>query len=136
MLAEPPDPALVANLRKTKLIRAAVLFVLIRLAVMPARVLLGFRARGQAHVPRQGACIISPNHQTYIDSQMKAGLTRISTALRESLDESLKALCSYYKVELEAKARKRALEAGVTLSDSVEEEGQSSEEEGDGALVH
>jgi long-chain acyl-CoA synthetase len=72
VLAEPPDPALVANLSKTKLIRAAVLFVLIRLAVVPTRVLLGFRARGQARVPRQGACIISPNHQTYIDAFLLA----------------------------------------------------------------
>jgi len=46
--------------------------VLIRLAVMPTRVLLGFRARAPARVPRQGACIISPNHQTYIDAFLLA----------------------------------------------------------------
>ena len=68
ILAEPPDPALVANLRKPKLVRAVVLFCLIRLLAVPARLLLGFRTRGLAHLPRQGPCIISPNHQTYIDA--------------------------------------------------------------------
>ncbi len=72
VLAEPPDPALVANLRKPKLVRAAVLFVLVRLAVLPAWLLLGFRARGGEHVPRRGACIISPNHQTYVDAFLLA----------------------------------------------------------------
>ncbi len=72
VLAEPPDPALVANLRKPKFVRAAILFVLIRLAVAPAWLLLGFRTRGRARVPREGACIISPNHQTYFDAFLLA----------------------------------------------------------------
>jgi long-chain acyl-CoA synthetase len=72
VLAEAPDPALVANLEKRKLIRAVVLFVLIRLAALPARLLVGFRTRGTQHVPRTGACIISPNHQTYLDAVLLA----------------------------------------------------------------
>jgi long-chain acyl-CoA synthetase len=72
VLAETPDPALVANLEKRKLIRAVVLFVLIRLAASPARLLVGFRTRGTPYVPRTGACIISPNHQTYLDAVLLA----------------------------------------------------------------
>jgi long-chain acyl-CoA synthetase len=48
------------------------LFVLIRLAAAFARPLLGFRTRGTQHVPRAGACIISPNHQTYLDAFLLA----------------------------------------------------------------
>lgn len=59
--------------------------------------------------------LVSKNQMAFVDAQMKATLTRVSAVLRDSLDESLKTLCSYYKVELEAKARKRALDSGVMV---------------------
>ncbi len=62
--------------------------------------------------------LVSKNQMAFVDAQMKATLTRVSAVLRDALDESLKTLCSYYKVELEAKARKRALESGTTVSAS------------------
>jgi long-chain acyl-CoA synthetase len=67
VLAEPPDPALVDNLRNPKLVRALSIFVLMRLAAVPARLLLGFRTTGARHLPERGPCLISPNHQTYLD---------------------------------------------------------------------
>jgi long-chain acyl-CoA synthetase len=70
LLREPPDQALIDDLSKPKFIRAAVLFVLFRLAALPARVLLGFRATGQAHLPAGGPFIICPNHQTYLDGAL------------------------------------------------------------------
>lgn len=60
--------------------------------------------------------LVAKNQTAYIDAQMKATLTRIASVLRDSLDSSLKALCEYYKVELEAKARKRALEQGTAIT--------------------
>lgn len=60
--------------------------------------------------------LVANNHKPYIDSQVKSVLSRMSTALRESTDESLKSLCTYYKVELEAQQRKRALDSS-SLSD-------------------
>jgi len=72
VLSQPPDPALLANLKRQKLARALFLFVAIRLAAVPVWLLLNFRTRGQGHVPRSGACIISPNHQTYVDAFLLA----------------------------------------------------------------
>ena len=60
----------------------------------------------------QVAGLVQKNHAVYIDTQIKATLQRVSSSLSEVMDEGLKNLCSYYHVELEAKARKRAIEAG------------------------
>jgi long-chain acyl-CoA synthetase len=68
VLAEPPDEALIENLRRPKLVLAGALFVLVRVLALPARLLLGFRTRGAANLPPSGPCIISPNHQTYLDA--------------------------------------------------------------------
>lgn len=62
--------------------------------------------------------IVPKNQVPYVDSQMKATLTRVSTSLRDATDEGLKAVCSYYKVELEAKERKRALEGAAPIQNT------------------
>jgi long-chain acyl-CoA synthetase len=67
ILSEPPDPFLVANLSRPKTAVAVFCFVVLRIFRLFARLLLGFRATGQSHLPREGAFIISPNHQTYVD---------------------------------------------------------------------
>lgn len=64
--------------------------------------------------------LVPKNQASYVDSQMKAALTRVSTALRDATDEGLKALCSYYKVELEAKERKRALEGAAPIQNTAD----------------
>ena len=64
--------------------------------------------------------LVPKNQATYVDSQMKASLTRVSTALRDATDEGLKAVCSYYKVELEAKDRKRALEGAAPIQNTAD----------------
>ena len=58
--------------------------------------------------------MLPPNHRSVFDARVKAALSRVSTSLRDSTDNGLKALCSYYKVELEAQSRKRALETAAT----------------------
>jgi len=67
LLATPPDPALVANLSRSKTGRAIVLFVALKIFKLAARVLLGYRTRGREHLPAEGPFIISPNHQTFVD---------------------------------------------------------------------
>ncbi len=64
--------------------------------------------------------LVPKNQASYVDSQMKASLTRVSTALRDATDEGLKAICSYYKVELEAKDRKRALESAAPIQNTAD----------------
>lgn len=64
--------------------------------------------------------LVPKNQASYVDSQVKAALTRVSTSLRDATDEGLKAVCSYYKVELEAKDRKRALENAAPIQNTAD----------------
>ena len=67
LLAEPPARDLVDNLARPKWIRAAVLYAIIRLLGVVARLWFGFRVSGREHVPARGPFIVCPNHQAYID---------------------------------------------------------------------
>ncbi|HUF47481.1 MAG TPA: AMP-binding protein [Vicinamibacterales bacterium] len=68
VLTESPDEALVQHLGKAKIGRAVVLFVLIRTLAVMIRPVVRFRTAGQDRLPATGPCIISPNHQTYLDA--------------------------------------------------------------------
>ena len=67
LLATPADPAITAGLARRRPVRTVLLFVLIKVVAIVARVLLGFRATGRDHLPERGPFIISPNHQAYVD---------------------------------------------------------------------
>jgi long-chain acyl-CoA synthetase len=67
ILIEPPDPALLERLDRGRWFRAALFFLVIRSARAVARLLFGFRPRGAAHIPCEGAAIITPNHQSFLD---------------------------------------------------------------------
>ena len=54
--------------------------------------------------------LVAKNQTTFLDTQVKSTMGRVASQLRDATDESLKALCDYYKVELETKRRKRALD--------------------------
>lgn len=64
--------------------------------------------------------LVPKNQSSYVDSQLKSALTRVSSALRDATDDGLKAVCSYYKVELEAKERKRALEGAAPIQNTAD----------------
>ena len=61
------DP-FIAELEKPKRIRAALLFVLVKILYVVSRLTVGLRASGQAHLPKRGPYLISPNHQSYLDA--------------------------------------------------------------------
>jgi long-chain acyl-CoA synthetase len=63
MLAQPPDPELVAQLNRSTFLRALFFFVIVRTMCLVLRV----RATGQSHIPAQGPFILCPNHQSYLD---------------------------------------------------------------------
>jgi long-chain acyl-CoA synthetase len=67
VLGEPPDPALVTNLSRPKLVRALVIWTALRGALVVSRIVLGLGTSGQSRIPRRGPLIVSPNHQTYLD---------------------------------------------------------------------
>jgi len=64
--------------------------------------------------------LLPKSQQTYVDSQLKGALARMSNALRDTMDESIRAVCGYYKVELDAKDRKRALDNASPVQSSAD----------------
>jgi long-chain acyl-CoA synthetase len=56
------------ELDKRKRVRSIVFFVLMKTIYLAARLSCGFIVRGRRHLPKQGPYLISPNHQSYIDS--------------------------------------------------------------------
>ena len=72
VLAEPPDPALVHDLTRSKLVRAAIIYAALRIAAVVLRLVVGLRVSGRSHVPAAGPIIVSPNHQTYVDGFLVA----------------------------------------------------------------
>lgn len=73
ILQEPVDPELVSYLRPTPWLRAAVFFILLKLFCGWLLLLTRGHVRGRSHLPRGGACIISPNHQSYLDGFLVLG---------------------------------------------------------------
>ena len=69
VLAEPPDPALVHNLTRSKLAARRVIYAALRSWRLPSSgSLIGLRVTVAVdHVPADGPFIVSPNHQTYLD---------------------------------------------------------------------
>ncbi len=60
------DPEFAALL-KPRLVFAAGTFVAVKFCYLLARVLFGFRVTGRKNLPQQGAFLLCPNHQSYID---------------------------------------------------------------------
>ena len=67
VLAEEPDAELVRNLRKSKVARAVVIYALLQVALLLARMLFGLRVSDRSNIPSATPFIISPNHQTFLD---------------------------------------------------------------------
>lgn len=63
----PEDEPLFADLLKPHAIFALAAFVVLKLWYLLARFLLGFRVTGSEHLPKEGAFLICPNHQSYLD---------------------------------------------------------------------
>ena len=64
--AGPPD-AEVEQLLQPKRLLPFALFAMIKLVYAIAWIFLRFRVSGREHLPTAGPCILSPNHQSYID---------------------------------------------------------------------
>jgi long-chain acyl-CoA synthetase len=64
----PADDRFLRELDKRKTIRSVAFFALMKLIYLAARLTCGFTVRGRRHLPSRGPYVISPNHQSYIDS--------------------------------------------------------------------
>jgi long-chain acyl-CoA synthetase len=66
LLAAPPDPDVVRPLSKSKWMRAACLFVLIRACRLLLGLVIRIRTSGAEQIPTS-AFLLAPNHQSYLD---------------------------------------------------------------------
>jgi long-chain acyl-CoA synthetase len=73
ILREPIDPELRRQLAQTPWLRAAFFFVIVRAISGLVYLLTGGRGTGREHLPATGACIICPNHQSYLDGFLVLG---------------------------------------------------------------
>ncbi len=69
----PEEDPLLTDLLKPYRIVNFVGFGVLKVANLFARVLVGFRVTGVENLPREGAYLICPNHETYIDPFLLAG---------------------------------------------------------------
>ncbi len=67
LAAAPEDDPVFLELLKRKTAVALFFFVFVKLWYLVALVLLRLDVRGRRHVPKHGAFLISPNHQSYLD---------------------------------------------------------------------
>jgi hypothetical protein len=65
---------------------------------------------------------VPKTQSSFIRSQIDSALQNMASSMRATMDESLKNICNYYKFELDAQHRKRAMEA--TISNEVKEPAQ------------
>jgi long-chain acyl-CoA synthetase len=70
---DPPESPHLASLLHSRPVASAVLFVLLRLLLRAARLVMRLEVSGREHLPAQGPYLISPNHQSYLDSFLVAG---------------------------------------------------------------
>jgi hypothetical protein len=61
---------------------------------------------------RDTVAMLNLQHDQVLTSHANNAVSKMALALRESTDESLKSICDYYKVELEAKQRLRTMQLG------------------------
>ena len=64
----PADDRFLRELDKRKIIQSVAFFAVMKLIYLAARLTCGFTVRGRRHLPSRGPYVISPNHQSYIDS--------------------------------------------------------------------
>ena len=92
VLADPPPAELVAELGKRKSRRALGLFAAFRLARLAAHGCMRLRISGTENVP-PGACIVCPNHQSFLDG----GFVAAGMTLRDFRRQFLVGASEYYQ---------------------------------------
>jgi long-chain acyl-CoA synthetase len=73
LASDPPENPHLAGLLEARPVATMLLFVALRSLLGVARLLLRIEVSGREHLPARGPYLISPNHQSYIDSFLVAG---------------------------------------------------------------
>jgi len=74
LTSDPADPARLSGILESRPITTALLFVALRTLVAMARLGIRLDVRGREHLPAAGPCLLSPNHQSYLDSFLLVGV--------------------------------------------------------------
>jgi len=73
ILGEPIDDPAISAILKERPITTPLFYAIVRIGHLLARWLMGLRVVGRERVPDQAPCIISPNHQSYLDPFLVVG---------------------------------------------------------------
>jgi long-chain acyl-CoA synthetase len=82
LLAEDPDDEDLGFLLEPKLLVTCVAFAVMKTVFLVARVLLRLRVSGRQMLPAEGAFIVSPNHQSFLDVFLLVSTLRFRTFRR------------------------------------------------------
>ncbi|MGE5323677.1 MAG: AMP-binding protein [Actinomycetota bacterium] len=74
VLAAPPDDPAVSQALHTSVAFTFLWFIVARMLVLFVRVVFGLKVSGREKLPRKGPFILSPNHQSFLDAPVVAGL--------------------------------------------------------------
>jgi long-chain acyl-CoA synthetase len=74
LASNPPESPDLAGLLEARPVATVLLFVALRFLLGAARLFLRIEVSGREHLPARGPYLISPNHQSYIDSFLVAGM--------------------------------------------------------------
>ena len=73
LLDTPVEPTTVRDLARPSWLRAVVLVTLLKLLMLPVRLLVRIDVSGRQNLPASGPYLITPNHQSYLDPFLVAG---------------------------------------------------------------
>ena len=74
LASDPPASPYLTSLLDSRSITTALLFVVLRLLIATLRVGVRLDVSGRQHLPARGPYLISPNHQSYVDSFLVVGI--------------------------------------------------------------
>jgi long-chain acyl-CoA synthetase len=69
----PEDDAQLCGLLEPKLVPIGIMYIATHAAALVARLLLGCRATGTERLPDEGACLVCPNHESFLDPFLLVG---------------------------------------------------------------
>jgi len=67
LLSAPVDHEIVRDLQRPKWVFYLAYYIVLRFVALLCKITPGFRVDGREHIPANGPCVISPNHQSYLD---------------------------------------------------------------------